>query len=96
MNCAMPALARRAAAAASDLPAQRILPAQSKLRGRNLKLAPRQEVHFCPTSDDVAAALGTIFAAYCSLALITDALGDEVDPRRMARAQREIGWRAAF
>lgn len=41
--------------------------------------------------DDVAAAIGTIFAAYCSLALITDALGDEVDPRRMARVQREIG-----
>lgn len=41
--------------------------------------------------DDVAAAMGAIFAAYCSLALITQALGDEVDPRRAATVQREIG-----
>jgi hypothetical protein len=41
--------------------------------------------------DDVAAAIGAIFAAYCSLTLITQALGDEVDPRRAATVQREIG-----
>lgn len=41
--------------------------------------------------DEVAAAMGAIFSAYCSLALITQALGDEVDPRRAATVQREIG-----
>ena len=41
--------------------------------------------------DDVAAAMGAIFAAYCSLVLITQALGDEVDPLRAATVQREIG-----
>lgn len=48
-------------------------------------------LHLATCFRPVAAAIGTIFAAYCSLALITDALGDEVDPRRMARVQREIG-----
>lgn len=41
--------------------------------------------------DDVAAAIGAIFASYCSLALITHALGDEVNPRRAATVEREIG-----
>lgn len=41
--------------------------------------------------DDVAAAMGAIFAAYCSLVLISQALGDEVGPRRAATVQREIG-----
>lgn len=41
--------------------------------------------------DDVAAAMGAIFAAYCSLVLITQALGDEVNPLRAATVQREIG-----
>ncbi|HXT45898.1 MAG TPA: GAF and ANTAR domain-containing protein [Pseudonocardiaceae bacterium] len=41
--------------------------------------------------DDVAAAIGAIFAAYCSLALITQALGDDVHPRRAAEVHREIG-----
>lgn len=41
--------------------------------------------------DDVAAAIGTIFAAYCSLALITQHLGDDVHPRRAAEVHREIG-----
>jgi hypothetical protein len=41
--------------------------------------------------DDVAAAVGAIFAAYCSLALITQVLGDDVHPRRAAEVHREIG-----
>ena len=41
--------------------------------------------------DDMAAAIGAIFAAYCSLALITPALGDDVHPRRAAEVHREIG-----
>ncbi len=41
--------------------------------------------------DDVAAAVGAIFAAYCSLALITQVLGDDVHPRRGAEVHREIG-----
>jgi hypothetical protein len=41
--------------------------------------------------DDIAAAIGAIFAAYCSLALITQALGDDVHPRRAAEVHREIG-----
>jgi hypothetical protein len=41
--------------------------------------------------DDVAAAIGAIFAAYCSLTLITQALGDDVHPRRATEVQREIG-----
>jgi hypothetical protein len=42
--------------------------------------------------DDTTAAIGTIFAAYCSLALITQQLGDEVHPRRVANVHREIGY----
>ncbi|HYZ37164.1 MAG TPA: hypothetical protein VE673_10655, partial [Pseudonocardiaceae bacterium] len=41
--------------------------------------------------DEVAAAIGAIVAAYCSLVLITAALGEEVHPPRAARVQREIG-----
>jgi hypothetical protein len=41
--------------------------------------------------DGVAAAIGAIFAAYCSLALITQHLGDDVHPRRAAEVHREIG-----
>lgn len=41
--------------------------------------------------DDTAAAIGAIFAAYCSLALITQQLGDEVHPLRAATVHREIG-----
>ncbi|MCA1820230.1 MAG: GAF and ANTAR domain-containing protein [Pseudonocardia sp.] len=41
--------------------------------------------------DDLAAAIGAIFAAYCSLTLITQQLGDEVHPRRAANVHREIG-----
>ncbi|MGB8960414.1 MAG: ANTAR domain-containing protein [Pseudonocardiaceae bacterium] len=41
--------------------------------------------------DDAAAAAGAIFAAYCSLALITQVLGDDVHPRRAAEVHREIG-----
>ncbi len=41
--------------------------------------------------DDVAAAIGAIFAAYCSLALVTQVLGDDVHPRRAANVHREIG-----
>jgi hypothetical protein len=41
--------------------------------------------------DEVAAAIGAIFAAYCSLTLITAALGDDVHPRRAAQVHREIG-----
>jgi hypothetical protein len=41
--------------------------------------------------DDVAAAIGAIFAAYCSLTLITQQLDDEVHPQRAANVHREIG-----
>ncbi|MGH3606445.1 MAG: GAF and ANTAR domain-containing protein, partial [Pseudonocardiaceae bacterium] len=41
--------------------------------------------------DDTAAAIGAIFAAYCSLALTTQALDDDVHPRRVAEVHREIG-----
>jgi hypothetical protein len=41
--------------------------------------------------DEVAAAIGAIFAAYCSLTLITAALGDLVHPHRTANVHREIG-----
>lgn len=41
--------------------------------------------------DDTVAAIGAIFAAYCSLALITQQLGDEVHPHRAATVHREIG-----
>jgi hypothetical protein len=41
--------------------------------------------------DDLAAAIGAIFAAYCSLTLITQQLDDEVHPQRAANVHREIG-----
>lgn len=41
--------------------------------------------------DDIAAAIGAIFAAYCSLTLITQQLGDDVHPQRAANVHREIG-----
>ena len=41
--------------------------------------------------DDTTAAIGAIFAAYCSLTLITQQLGDDVHPRRAANVHREIG-----
>jgi hypothetical protein len=41
--------------------------------------------------DGVAAAIGAIFAAYCSLTLITQQLGDQVHPQRAANVHREIG-----
>jgi hypothetical protein len=41
--------------------------------------------------DDLAAAIGAIFAAYCSLTLITAALGGDVHPRRATQIHREIG-----
>ena len=41
--------------------------------------------------DEVAAAIGAIFAAYCSLTLITQQLGDEVHPHRATNVHREIG-----
>jgi hypothetical protein len=41
--------------------------------------------------DEVAAAIGAIFAAYCSLTLITQQLDDEVHPERAANVHREIG-----
>ncbi len=41
--------------------------------------------------DDLAAAIGAIFAAYCSLTLITQQLGDQVHPQRTANVHREIG-----
>ena len=41
--------------------------------------------------DEVAAAMGAIFAAYCSLTLITQQLDDEVHPERAANVHREIG-----
>jgi hypothetical protein len=41
--------------------------------------------------DDIAVAVGAIFAAYCSLSLITQQLGDQVHPQRAANVHREIG-----
>lgn len=42
--------------------------------------------------DEVALAIGAIFAAYCSLVLFTDlVLGDQLTPRRAAQVHREIG-----
>ena len=41
--------------------------------------------------DDIAAAVGAIFAAYCSLTLITEQLDDQVHPQRAANVHREIG-----
>ncbi len=41
--------------------------------------------------DELAAAIGAIFAAYCSLALITQQLDGDVHPQRAANVHREIG-----
>lgn len=42
--------------------------------------------------DDAAIAIGCIFAAYCSLALVTEhVLRDKLTPRRAAQVHREIG-----
>jgi hypothetical protein len=42
--------------------------------------------------DDAAIAIGCIFAAYCSLALLTEhVLRDKLTPRRTAQVHREIG-----